>query len=92
MKVLCRKADVPESVSISEFGAGGWIASAVDGEITYDFIDLFQWLSSQIFEMDQSAREQYFSLVQEYVNSPKTSKKVKQVFREICNELKLIPS
>ena len=92
VKVLCRKSDVPESVSISEFGAGGWIASAVDGEITYDFIDLFQWLSSQIFEMDQSAREQYFSLVQEYVNSPKTSKKVKQVFREMCNELKLSPS
>jgi hypothetical protein len=84
--VLCRQEDMP-SIAISAAEKGIVLGIFTDKfGIRYNFIDLFQWVSIRILELDQEFRAEYFSRLESYVNRVKTPLKVKSKWAEIIGK------
>ena len=81
--VLCREDDVPGSaektddhtaVAIAYFGS----ASRLD--LTFEFVDIFEWVATQLSTMTESQRLEYHQQLSQYVADPNTSSTVKKVW------------
>lgn len=84
--VLCRQEDMP---SIANPAAEKGIILGIFTDkfgIRYNFIDIFQWVSIRILELDQEFRTEYFSRLESYVNRVKTPLKVKSKWAEIIGK------
>lgn len=83
--VICRREDVhPELVSEAEDTL--YFGKLEYQNITYHFIDIFDWIMSQIIRMSVDARITFYLKLQEYISNPNTSEKVKLFWREYHNQ------
>lgn len=83
--VLCRIEDMP-SIATAAIDKGLILGRFTDKfGIRYNFIDLFQWISIRILELDKVYRSEYFSRLEAYVNRVKTPLKVKNKWAEIVH-------
>jgi len=81
--VLCREQDVPNSATIVKSNSL-ILGRLVDKfGIRYNFIDIFEWISIRILELDLEHRNEYFKRIESYVNQVKTPVKVKGKWAEI---------
>lgn len=85
--VLCRREDVPDSAKklLQNHLFIGRFSDKFG--IKYNFVDIFEWLSIRIIELDDELRARYFQRLENYINRVKTSVKVKRKWSEIVREL-----
>jgi hypothetical protein len=80
--VLCRISDVPENFIINKNSL--LIGQYVDKYgIVYNFVNIFEWISSKILDLNNEYRAEYFNNIQDYVNMKNTSIKVKSKWKEL---------
>ncbi len=82
--VVCRPEDVHPN-------ADGQASSALMGSyekdgITFYFLNIFDWILSQLLEMPASARSEFHSKVNHYIANPNTRKPVKVAWAELNTE------
>lgn len=78
--VICRESDVHGEAIES---ADGMLGVLNHNGIIYYFLDIFQWVSSRIVGMPQKARKDFAKKLNDYINLPNTSEKVKELWREL---------
>lgn len=80
--VLCRIEDVPNNYVINKDSL--LVGQHVDKYgITYNFINIFEWISFKILDLNNQYRSEYFNNIQDYVNMKNTSIRVKNKWKEL---------
>lgn len=77
--VVCRPQDVPESLEISQSYI---MASTQYRELSYYFVDIYQYIQSALLFVTASARQGFYESLVSYVNKMDTSEKVKLYLRD----------
>jgi hypothetical protein len=80
--VLCRVSDIPDTYIVDKNSLV--IGQHVDKYgIVYNFINIFEWMSLKILDLNNKYRGEYFNNIQDYVNMKNTSIKVKSKWKEL---------
>lgn len=80
VRVLCRPQDAP--VAASPAGGAALLAVGEDCGVTYEYIDVFEWITVVLCLLDTASRIAFFERLQAYVNLTNTRLAVKQWFRD----------
>jgi hypothetical protein len=73
--VICREQDVPSDTSSGD--SISYYGKLEHQDVTYHFIDIFQWISSQLLRMSSDARLAYFESLGNYIAEVNTAEAVK---------------
>lgn len=82
--VICRKEDTHPDLT-DEVNNSLYFGKLEYQNITYHFVDIFDWIMSQIIRMSVDARVSFYLKLQEYITNPNTSEKVKLFWRQRHN-------
>lgn len=84
--VLCRPEDVPdqaENLAVAETAkASSYLGTASLHDLSFEFVDLYQWVASQFATMTDSERADFHGLLADYVEDPNTAVVVKHVWAD----------
>lgn len=80
--VICREADAPAEAS-DETDSYTHLGSLEYKGLSYQFIDIYEWIISQLLRMPPKARASFYDKLQAYISDPNTSEKVKVLWREL---------
>jgi hypothetical protein len=83
--VICRKQD--SHPKISQSTAERFHFGKIQYQnITYHFVDIFEWIFSQLLRMTSASRINFFKKLHQYINDPNTAEKVKLSFTQWYKE------
>ena len=78
--VLCRKQDVhPDVTAVSNL----YLGSLQYQDVAFHFIEIYEWIISQLLRMTLDGRRTFFEKLQTYIANKDTSAKVKYVWSTI---------
>ncbi len=79
--VICRKQDVHPDIVLGTINS--FYLGKVDYQnITYHFIDIFEWIIAQLLRMTPVSRINFYEKLKQYINEPSTAEKVKIFFMQ----------
>lgn len=79
--VTCRQSDVPDHAQATSVAAP-YLGKVEHHDVTYHFIDIFEWSMAQLLRMTVDARLAFYEKLAKYINDPNTAEKVKVYYRE----------
>ena len=77
--VICRKDDCPTEMTKS--GLTGYLGRYQYRGVEYYYWDIFEWISSMLQRMTESARKNFYQELNSYINEVNTSRVVKEKWR-----------
>jgi len=80
--VICRPQDAHPSAS-GKSGDGVHLGSLSHRGVTYQFIDIYEWITAQLARMPPQARLDFYSALEAYINDPSRSRTVKELWRKL---------
>ena len=82
--VICRKNDCPHGMIQS--GLNCYLAKYIYQNVTYYFCDIFEWLSILLQHITEGGRQEFYSLLNNYINDFNTSLSVKELWQQLHNQ------
>lgn len=79
--VICRDEDLPEEIQNPQFQSF-LIGATQYKDLTYYFIDIFEWIEEKLIFMGNSNRSNFYADLVARVNDINTSEKVKEYFKQ----------
>lgn len=83
--VICRKEDAPANTD-DELDSVSYLGSLEYRGVTYRFVDIYEWITSQLLRMPAKARTDFYNKLQSYISEPNTSEKVKVLWRTLHSQ------
>lgn len=80
--VLCRPQDTHEE-AVKTVVSDIYLGELEYEHITYQFVNLYEWILGQLLRMPPQARLMFYDELQAYINDPNTSEKVKELWASI---------
>ncbi len=84
--VLCRKSDVPKEINRSTLN--GYLGHYNYKNITYYFIDIFEWIAFVLHQTPNFGRHNFYNDLNNYINEYNTNENVKIIWKELLEGLK----
>jgi hypothetical protein len=79
--VICRAQDVhPEAKKTAT--KSGLLGTLDYGGLVFYFVDIYEWIMSQLLRMSASARLEFYERLEKYVQEPNTAVTVKQFWKQ----------
>lgn len=79
--VICRLEDCPEGMKLS--GLHGYLGSYEYQNIIYYYWDIYEWISSTLQRMTESARTGFYNALNAYINDINTAENVKVLWSNL---------
>jgi len=79
--VICRKQDAHPEITPGTVNSF-YLGKVEYQNMTYHFIDIFEWIISQLLRMTPISRLNFFEKLKQYINDPNTAEKVKVFFMQ----------
>lgn len=79
--VICREEDCPDFAE--SILSKSYLGYYVHKDIKYNFINIYEWIITQLLRMNINSRVDFYNKLNEYVSDTQTSEKVKLLWKEI---------
>ncbi len=80
--VVCREEDCPSDL-IVPFNSNFHFGYYNYRDITYYFINIYEWIVAQLLRMDTTSRRNFHSELHRYISDPQTAEVVKTLWKEL---------
>lgn len=82
MTVLCRPEDLHPAAT-GGVGSTSYLGAVDDQDVRYHFVNLYEWILSELLELPPAARAEFHSAMSQYVRDPNVSESVKAKWAEV---------
>lgn len=79
--VICRKEDCP--LNMKQSGLHGYLGSYEYQDVTYYFLDIYEWIANTLQRMTGEARMGFYMDLNSYINDINTSRGVKELWKKL---------
>lgn len=83
--VLCRNSDIHPKATRNE-GNSMHLATLLFRGLTYQFLDIYQWLTAALSRLTPQSRIQFYMDLNDYIADVNTSEEVKSFWKELHNK------